>query len=65
MRNTVNPYSRPEHRASEPQGTLMEMRVKERGKSEGLTVMVKILTATLSDAKAGRLPQGLSSQESF
>jgi len=43
----------------------MEMRVKERGKSEGLTVMVKILTATLSDAKAGRLPQGLSSQESF
>ena len=43
----------------------MAVRVQERGESERRSVMGRIGVATLSYAKAGRLPHGLSSQESF
>jgi RNA-directed DNA polymerase len=39
--------------AGEPQGTLLALRVKECGKSEGPSVMDGIRTETSSDAKAG------------
>lgn len=42
----------------------MEVRVEERGESERRSVMDRIGVATSSRAKASRLPQGLSSQES-
>jgi len=41
------------------------MRVEDRGESECLAVMAGIRTETLSDAKAGRLPLGLTSQENL
>ena len=41
------------------------MRVEDRGESERLAVMAGIRTETLSDAKAGRLPLGLTSQENL
>lgn len=50
--------------AGEPQGTLLTLRVKEYGKSERLSVMDGIRTEISSDTKVGRLPFGLSSQES-
>jgi RNA-directed DNA polymerase len=49
--------------AGEPRGTLLVLRVKECGKSEGLSVMGGIRTETLSDAKVGRLPYGHSWRE--
>src|SRR5712691_7547000 len=40
-----------------------ERRVQEDGESKGRSVMERIRGATSLDAKAGRLPSGLSSQE--
>jgi len=50
--------------AGEPQGTLLTLRVKEYGKSERPSVMDGIRTEISFDTKVGRLPFGLSSQES-
>ncbi|WP_228772733.1 hypothetical protein [Cupriavidus necator] len=55
----------PPPKAGEPQGTLLVLRVEERGKSKCLSVMGRIPTGTLSDAKAGRLPRGHSWRENF
>ncbi|TRZ78501.1 MAG: hypothetical protein D4R93_00160 [Deltaproteobacteria bacterium] len=41
------------------------MRVEDGGESECRTVMVRIRVATSPDAKAGRLPPGLPSQENL
>ena len=43
----------------------MAMRAQDWGKSECLAVMDGIRVATSPDAKAGRLPRGLSSPESL
>ena len=43
----------------------MAVRAQERGKSECPAVMDGIRVATSPDAKAGRLPHGLSSPESL
>ena len=45
MRNVVSPYSRP--RAGESQETLMGMRVKDAGESEGRSVTGRIGVQTL------------------
>lgn len=45
--------------AGEPQGTLLTLRVKEGGESEGLPVIGGIRAVTLPGAQASRLPQGL------
>ena len=50
--------------AGEPQGTLLVLRVKERGESECHPVIGWIEVVILPHAKAGRLPLGLSLQES-
>src|SRR5271169_3989001 len=50
---------------SRPQGLPMAVRAQERGKSECPAVMEGIRVATSPDAKAGRLPHGLSSPESL
>src|SRR5215472_10859037 len=47
------------------QGLPMVVRAQERGESECPAVMDGIRVATSPDAKAGRLPHGLSSPESF
>jgi hypothetical protein len=47
------------------QGLPMAVRAQERGKSECPAVMDGIRVAISPDAKAGRLPHGLSSPESF
>lgn len=44
--------------AGEPQGTLLALRVKEGGESEGPTVIAGIRAATSPDTKVGRLPPG-------
>ena len=51
--------------AGEPQGTPLALRVEEQGKSECRSVMGRIGVETSPYAKAGRLPYGLSSQESW
>ena len=61
-RNRVSPHTRPV-RAGRPRGRLMGVRVGECGKSECWSVMDRIGIATLSRAKARRLPQGLSSRD--
>jgi RNA-directed DNA polymerase len=55
----------PPERESDPQGKPIEMRAKERGKSECHPAMGWIRVVTSSYAKAGRLPQGLSEQENW
>ena len=62
-RNTLSPQYRPINRAIEPQGTIMMLRVKDRGESERRPVIGRIGAATLPHAKAGRLPRGLALQE--
>jgi hypothetical protein len=57
------PVASPEM-ASEPRGTLLVLRVKDGGESECCSVMGQIGVETLPHAKVGRLPLGLSSQES-
>lgn len=51
--------------AGEPQGTPLALRAEEQGKSEGRSVMGRIGVEISPHAKAGRLPYGLSSQESW
>ena len=51
--------------AGEPQGIPLVLRVKEQGKSESRSVMGWIGVAISPHEKSGRLPYGLSSQESF
>jgi hypothetical protein len=51
--------------AGKPQGMLLGVRVEECGKSEGRSVMERIGFETSTHAKAGRLPRGLSLQESL
>jgi RNA-directed DNA polymerase len=51
--------------AGEPQGTLLVLRVEERGASEGLPVIGRIRAETSPGAKASRLPQGLSWRENL
>lgn len=63
MRNMVSPYR--SQWETEPKGEVMAMRVEDRGESECLAVMAGIRTETLFDAKAGRLPRGLTSQENL
>jgi hypothetical protein len=61
-RNTVSPYrSSPE--VGTPQGEPTATRVEDEGKSECHFVMRRIQGSTSPDAKAGRLPSGLSSRE--
>ena len=55
----------PPETAGEPRGTLLVLWVEELGRSECLLVMSRIRTEILFDAKAGRLPNGRSSQERF
>ena len=50
--------------AGEPQGTLLALRVKDGGESECRSVMDRIGVETSLHAKVGRLPLGLSSQDS-
>jgi len=61
--NVETPY-RP-LRDGTSQGLLTAVREQERGPSERHSVMGWIGVATSPHAKAGRLPYGLSSQESF
>jgi len=51
--------------AGEPQGTLLVLRVKERGESERRSVMGRIGVEISPHEKSCRLPYGLSSRESF
>jgi hypothetical protein len=44
---------------------LRSVRVEDGGKSKGWAVMAWIRVAILPDAKAGRLPPGLPSQENL
>ena len=50
--------------AGEPQGTPLVLRVKDGGESECRSVIDRIGVETSSHAKVGRLPLGLSSQDS-
>ena len=50
--------------AGQPQGKLMAQRVKDCGESQGCSVIEQI-RATLPGAKASRLPQGLSWQQTL
>jgi hypothetical protein len=43
----------------------MGMQVKDAGESECAVVMMVIRVSTLPDAKAGRLPAGLSLQDNL
>ena len=43
----------------------MMVRVEDGGESESRAVMARIRALTLPDAKAGRLPPGLPSQENL
>ena len=51
--------------AGQPQGRLMAQWVKERGESEGCSVMERIRVATSPGAKASPLPHGLPWQENL
>lgn len=51
--------------AGEPQGTLLVLRVKEGGESEGPAVIAGIRAATSLDTKVGRLPLGHSWRENM
>jgi hypothetical protein len=51
--------------AGQPQGRLLAQRVKECGESQCRPVIGRIRVATSPDAKASRLPRGLSWQESL
>jgi hypothetical protein len=63
--NTVSLYLSLRLRRGAPQGLLIEVQVKDRGKSEGLFVTKGIGIATSSHAKAGRLPRGLLQRETL
>jgi len=52
-------------RAGWPQGRLVGVRVEDAGESEGLAVMARIGVETSPRSKEGRLPAGLSLQESL
>jgi hypothetical protein len=62
-RNVETPYR--SLRDSRLRGLPMAVRAQDRGKSECPAVMDGIRVATSPDAKAGRLPRGLSSPESL
>jgi hypothetical protein len=62
---TGAPFSPVVGGVARPQGHATVMRVEDRGESERPTVMVGIRIATLSDAKAGRLPLGFRSRENL
>ena len=50
---------------AKPQGTLLDMRVKESGKSECRSVMHRIRIEILSGPKGSRLPGGARLRESL
>jgi hypothetical protein len=62
LRNTVNPY-RPFVEVGTPRGEPTAVRAEDEGGSKCRLVMRRIRGATFPDAKAGRLPSGLSSRE--